>query len=87
MYHMCDWYLGQVLDAMDKYDLWKDTMLIVNTDHGFLLGEHGYWAKSIMPYYNEVAHIPFFVWDPRLGHAGEVRDELVQNIDVAAMLL
>ena len=84
---MCDWYLGKVLDAMDKYDLWKDTLLIVNTDHGFLLGEHGFWAKSIMPYYNEVAHIPFFVWDPRLGHAGEVRDELVQNIDVAATLL
>ena len=28
---MCDHYLGKVLDMMDKYDLWKDTMLIVNT--------------------------------------------------------
>jgi arylsulfatase A-like enzyme len=30
--------LGRVLDAFDRLDLWKDTMLIVNTDHGFLLG-------------------------------------------------
>ncbi len=84
---MCDFYLGKVLDAMDRYDLWKDTMLIVNTDHGYLLGEHGYWAKLITPYYNEIAHIPLFVWDPRFGHAGETRRELVQNIDVAATLL
>ncbi len=37
---MCDHYLGKVLDLMDRYDLWDDTMLIVNTDHGFMLGEH-----------------------------------------------
>ncbi len=42
---MCDSYLGRVLDTMDKYDLWKDTMLIINTDHGYLLGEHGWWPK------------------------------------------
>lgn len=33
----CDRYLGKVLDVMDKYNLWEDTMLIVNTDHGFYL--------------------------------------------------
>ena len=42
---MCDAYLGKVLDLMDELDLWKDTLLIVNTDHGFLLGEHDWWAK------------------------------------------
>ena len=42
--------------------MWKDTMLIVNTDHGFLLSEHEYWAKNIMPWYNELSHIPFFIW-------------------------
>lgn len=30
---------------MDQYHLWDDTMLIVNTDHGFLLGEHGWWGR------------------------------------------
>lgn len=84
---MCDYYLGKVLDAMDEYDLWKDTLLIVNTDHGFLLGEHNWWAKSVMPYYNEIAHIPMFIWDPRSGTAGQRRDALVQNIDVAPTVL
>ncbi|MEM7129453.1 MAG: sulfatase [Chloroflexota bacterium] len=84
---MCDAYLGKVLDKMDALDLWEDTLLIVNTDHGFLLGEHGWWAKNLMPWYNELAHIPFFVWDPRSGKRGERRDALVQTIDLAPTLL
>ena len=35
---MCDAYLGKVLDFMDEHDMWKDTLLIVNTDHGYLSG-------------------------------------------------
>ena len=40
-----------------------------------------------MPWYNELANIPFFVWDPRTRVAGERRESLVQNIDVPATLL
>jgi arylsulfatase A-like enzyme len=84
---MCDAYLGKVLDAMDELNLWKDTMLIVNTDHGFLLGEHDWWAKVVQPFYEEVAHTPLFIWDPRSGVKGERRNALVQTIDLPATLL
>ena len=84
---MCDRYLGKVLDFMDAHGMWKDTALIVTTDHGYLLGEHQWWAKSIMPLYNEIAHIPMFAWDPRVGKKGERRSALVQNIDIAPTLL
>ncbi len=84
---MCDTYLGKVLDFMDEHDMWKDTMLIVNTDHGYLLGEHSWWAKTTMPVYNEIAHTPLFIWDPRTGIKGERRDALVQTIDLAPTIL
>lgn len=86
---MCDARLGEVLDVMDELDLWKDTMLIVWTDHGFLLGEHECWAKIWMPFYEEVAHTPFFVWDPRCpAAAGQQRAALVQpSIDLGPTLL
>lgn len=83
---MCDRNLGRILDLMDRYDLWRDTLLIVGTDHGFLLGEHGWWAKNQMPYYNEVANNPLFIWDPRSAAQGERRQALVQMIDWAPML-
>ena len=84
---MCDHYLGQVLDRMDQYDLWKDTMLIVNTDHGFLLTEHNWWGKVREPIYDELAHTPFFLWDPRSGVRNEHRGALCQTIDIAPTLL
>lgn len=84
---MCDAYLGKVLDAMDRHDMWKDTMLIVNTDHGFMLTEHNWWGKIVMPYYEEIAHTPLFIWDPRCGCAGQRRQALVQTIDLAPTLL
>jgi len=87
LHTMCDHYLGKILDLMDKKNMWPDTMLIVNTDHGFLLGEHGSWAKCWAPFYNEVAHTPFFLWDPRTGKQGERRKSLVQTIDIAPTVL
>lgn len=84
---MCDHYLGKVLDLMDRYDMWKDTMLIVNTDHGFLLGEHLWWSKACMPVYNEIAHTPLFIWDPRIGVRDVRRSSLVQTYDLAPTIL
>ncbi|WP_163537966.1 sulfatase [Gracilibacillus sp. YIM 98692] len=84
---MCDHYLGKVLDMMDENDMWEDTMLIVNTDHGYLLGEHGWWSKAIMPVYQEIAHIPMFMWDPRYKEEGQRNEEIVQLIDIAPTLL
>jgi len=87
LHSMCDWYLGQVLDAMDRYNLWDDTLLIVNTDHGFLLGERDWWAKVAQPFWNEVAQTPLFIWDPRSAVSGERRNALVQTIDLPATIL
>ncbi|MEU9158289.1 sulfatase [Streptomyces sp. NPDC048417] len=84
---MCDRSLGRVLDAMDEHGLWRDTLLIVCTDHGLLLGEKDWWGKSVQPWYNELVHLPLFVWDPRAGVTGERREALVQTIDLAPTLL
>jgi len=83
---MCDEYLGKVLDKFDEYDLWKDTLLIVNTDHGFLMGEHDWYGKNVQPVYNEVSHLPFFMYDPR--HNGPSIDlGLSRTIDIAPTIL
>ena len=84
----CDAQLGRILDAFDAHDMWKDTMLVVNTDHGFLMGEHDWWAKTVAPWFQEVAHIPFFIYDPRLPQcAGAVSGALAQTIDIPPTIL
>ncbi|MFI3209021.1 MAG: sulfatase [Eubacteriales bacterium] len=83
---MCDKSVGRVLDYMDENNLWEDTMLILNCDHGLLVGEKDWWAKSVMPCYNEISHLPFFVYDPRSKQTGR-RKSLAQTIDIAPTLL
>ena len=84
---MLDTYLGKLLDFLDAHDMWKDTMVIVNTDHGYMLGEHGYFGKNYMPMYDEIVHTPFFLWEPRTVKAGTRCDTLCQTIDIAPTLL
>lgn len=84
---MCDEYLGKILDIFDEYDLWKDTALIVNTDHGYMLGEKNYVGKNYMPVYDELANTPFFMHLPSGEGDGERREALCQTPDIAVTLL
>nr|WP_318683835.1 sulfatase [uncultured Acetatifactor sp.] len=84
---MCDHNLGRLLDKMDQLDMWRDTMLIVNTDHGFMLGEKEWMGKNIQPMYQEIVHLPFFLYDPRCPDAkGERREALAQTVDIVPTL-
>ncbi len=86
---LCDELLGRLLDAFDRLELWEDTVLLVTTDHGFLLGEHDFWAKNRISLYEEIAHIPLFLWHPDLAKrgAGQRRRALTETIDLPATFL
>lgn len=84
---LCDFLLGQLLDYFDQHDLWKDTALILTTDHGFLLGEHDFWAKNRMNMYEEIVHIPMFIAAPDQKVPGVRRSALTQTIDLAPTFL
>ena len=85
---MTDEYFGKLLDIFDQYDLWSDTALVLTTDHGFLLGEHDWWAKNRMPVYDEIAHIPLMIYHPDFaGEGGTRRRALTQTTDLMPTLL
>ena len=82
---MADRHLGEILDVLDKYNMYEDTLLIFTTDHGFHLGEHGYMAKNYMSPYNEVFHIPMIIAGPGMKK-GRTK-ALTQNIDLLPTVL
>lgn len=84
---MNDKWLGKLLDVLDEQDLWKDTLVILTTDHGHLLGEHNFVGKNITHVYNELAHIPLIVHLPGSDRAGERVRALTQTIDFMPTLL
>jgi arylsulfatase A-like enzyme len=82
---MIDRKLGQLLDMMDRFNMWEDTAVILTTDHGYLLGEHGLWAKNYMMCYDELVHLPFIVRYP--GAIPGRRQALTGAIDVMPTIL
>ena len=82
----CDAHLGKILDFMDEHDMWKDTALIVNTDHGFLLGEHEWLGKNFPPPFDELVHLPFFLHLPGMEEGGSC-EALASTVDIAPTLL
>ncbi|HVY21064.1 MAG TPA: sulfatase [Bauldia sp.] len=85
---MCDAYFGKLLDYFDAHDLWRDTCLVLTTDHGLLLSEHDWWGKTLTPYYEEISHIPLIVHDPRRAdRAGTRVAALTQTTDIMPTML
>jgi len=85
---LCDFLLGSILDYFDQNNLWDDTTLVLTTDHGFMLGEHNWWAKNRMPLYNEISHIPLFIYHPDYKkNIGQRRSVVTQNIDLMPTFL
>lgn len=85
---MCDEYFGKLIDYLDEHDMWKDTCIVLSTDHGFLLSEHGWWGKCRMPYYEEVSHIPLIVHHPEhTARAGQRYGHLTQTMDLMPTFL
>lgn len=85
---MCDDYFGRLLDYLDEHSMWDDTCIVLSTDHGFLLSEHGWWGKARMPYYEEISHIPLMIHHPvHAEQAGTRRDALTQTTDLMPTFL
>lgn len=83
---MVDRWFGRLLDALDRIDAWDDTLVIVTSDHGHYLGEHGWMGKpSGAPIYDVLAKTPLFIHHPdaRLDRV----DELTTAVDVNPTVL
>jgi len=85
-----DDYMGQLTEKMKKWGILDNTVIIITSDHGEELFEHGFIGHASTSLnaklYDEIIHIPLIIWWPKkIKH--RVADELVQQIDVMPTIL
>jgi arylsulfatase A-like enzyme len=80
-----DAQVGVVLDALDRHDRWKDTVVVLVGDNGFHLGEHGGLLRKDT-LFEEALRVPLVIAAPGL-RAGTVVQAPVELVDVYPTLV
>jgi iduronate 2-sulfatase len=80
-----DAQVGRVLDRLRTTGLEANTIVVIWSDHGFLLGEHAIWGKHSL--YEHALRAPLMIRHPGLAQPGEVSAAIVETVDLFPTLL
>ncbi|MEM7117668.1 MAG: sulfatase [Chloroflexota bacterium] len=75
-----DWNIGRILNTLTRLGISDNTMVIFLSDHGDMLGQHGYYCGYKPTGHRAAMQVPFIVRYPARFGAGRKVDAL---IDVA----
>jgi arylsulfatase A-like enzyme len=84
---MMDRWLGKFIERAHELGVMERTLLVVVSDHGHLLGEHGYTGKLAYALYPELTDTVLMVRHPRGEGAGKSSDFYASTHDVAPTIL
>ena len=84
--------VGRLLAALERTGAADDTIVVVTSDHGEMLGDHGLMSK--LGFFDQAFHIPLIVRYPPVtgrsaeaGGTGRVVEAFTENVDVMPTLL
>ncbi|MEO7653009.1 MAG: sulfatase [Bryobacteraceae bacterium] len=80
-----DAMIGQLLDALDKSDYAKNTVIVFWSDNGWHLGEKKHWHKSTL--WQRSTHVPMIIAGPGVRAAGKARKQAVSLLDIYPTLV
>lgn len=75
-----DAQIGLVLDELDKLNMSANTIVVLWGDHGWHLGDHGYWTKHTN--YEQANRIPIIISAPTVTKSGSSSKHLVESVDL-----
>ena len=75
----------ELFEILEKWDVLKESRVIITTDHGDEFGEHGGLSHD-GKMYSELVHVPLLIYEPT-RQRGEICEKLVTTLDVAPTIL
>ncbi|MBT6157622.1 MAG: sulfatase [Planctomycetaceae bacterium] len=74
-----DAQVGRILDALDETGLAKNTVVVFTSDHGYHMGEHGYWQKTTL--FENAARVPLIIAAPGMTAGGKTVSAPAEMVD------
>lgn len=88
-YHACvtfvDTQVGRLFAAMDRLKLWDSTIVVLLGDHGYHLGERGWWNKVTV--FERGARAPLMMWVPGMDSMGQNTESIAEFVDLYPTLV
>ncbi|VGO20855.1 Choline-sulfatase [Pontiella sulfatireligans] len=88
-YHACvtftDAQVGKIFEVMDRHKLWDNTIVLLMGDHGYHLGERGWWNKVTV--FECGARAPLMMWVPGMESMGQETDSVIEFLDIYPTLV
>lgn len=84
-----DYYVGEILEALEKANLKEETIIIYASDHGDFVGNHGMVEKAAAGHniYEDILNIPLMIRIPGNTNQKKRTPELVSLVDVIPTLI
>ncbi len=77
--------VGRLLDYLNRTGLSETTIVAMTSDHGFFMGEHGWFDKRFM--YEPAIRVPWMIRYPGVTKPGSTSPVMAVNIDNAPTVL
>jgi arylsulfatase A-like enzyme len=84
---MVDVWLGRFLDRLENLGLAANTLVVLVSDHGVLLGERGWVGKRYSEMHEELTHVPLAMRHPAGKAAGRTSGYYASTHDVGPTVL
>ncbi len=84
---LVDRWLGRFLERLSDLGLDEDTLVVLASDHGVMLGERGFIGKTDTQMYREITHVPLLIRDPSGRRAGGVSGYRASTHDIGPTVL
>ncbi|QDT95511.1 sulfatase [Gimesia aquarii] len=74
-----DAQIGHILAALKETGLDENTIVVFTSDHGYHMGEHGYWQKTTL--FENAAHVPLIIAGPGVLAKGQTAASPAEMVD------
>jgi len=75
-----DAQVGKIIAAINRMKLWRNTVVVFFSDHGYHLGQRGWWNKNTV--FELSARAPLIVVTPEMRGKGNCCSRIVEFVDI-----